>query len=137
MKHVKLFENFDQYEFGRIYKDLEVRCGDIRKLAIHISNDDIDIIKSNFGDKYYVSPQLILCTGSNEITGVIVTPSTKPRIMNCVYILYMGDYTYGVIYYEKTESIRGVREELTKLFVCDGMDDVIKCLHENLWEIEN
>jgi len=132
-RYVKMYESFDRYDFGRIYKDLEVIYDDMRKLAIDISYDDIDLIKADFGDEYYVSPRRILCVGGNEITGVIVAPSISPRIMNCVYILYMGDYTYGVMYNEKAESIRRISENIVKLFVCDGIDDVIKCLHENLW----
>ncbi len=134
MKYIKLFESFDRYEFGQKFGNLEQICGDIKRAAIKMTGDEVDILKAEFGEQYYVSPQLILCFGG-EVLGAMVAPSVKPRLMNCVYILSLGDYIYGLVYYEREENFRrGVIEKISKIFICDAMEEVVDNLHAHLWK---
>jgi hypothetical protein len=134
MKYIKLFENFDPYDFGRIGGDLESRYNDIRKMAVEMSDDAINMIKNEFSDEYYASAQTILCYGG-EKTGAIVATSTKPRIMNNALIISLPDYIYCVVFTEKEESIRGVSQKITKIFSCDDIEMTLECLRTNLWKI--
>lgn len=134
MKHLKVFENFDKYDFGRKYGNLVDIYGDIKRAAINMTRDEINVIKTAFGDKYHVAPNLMPCFGK-EKTGTLVTSSVKPRLLNCAYILSMGDYVYGVVFYERKQSIRGMAENITKIFICDDLEMVIECISEYQKEI--
>jgi len=118
-KYIKLFENFDQYNFGvPIYTDLEEQYLEMLKLAIDLSDDEITYIKAaiNYDDvdvveNYYKN------VGSMFID-VLVDEGEY------YYVYSLGDYCYCLAVMDDSS------DDVMAIIPFDGLDSIISHIIE-------
>ena len=117
MKYIKLYENFDRYEFGKFNNEgsnLINKHEEILNNRVEFIKNEIDIIIEYLSNREIEYDR-------NEISILAILDNTET-----LYDIYsLGDYCYAMVEYELYNISQNIIKEIS---IYDGIDDLLEDL---------
>lgn len=124
MKHLKLYENFDQYEFGEFTDDLLDRYAQMQKIASG----------KTFTTEQKEQVKKIIPNYTTFMGWIDFTRADNANQIRQNYRVYnMGDYCYGIIKF--TNHFNKETVSIEKIWVIDDFDNLLIKLQEIVDEL--
>lgn len=124
MKHLKIYENFDQYEFGEFTDDLLDRYSQMQKLASG----------KVFSDEQKAQVKEIIPNYTRFMGWIDFTRADNTNRIRQNYRVYnMGDFCYGIIKF--TNHFNKDNVSIEKIWVIDDFDNLLVTLQRIVDEL--
>ncbi len=126
MKHLKLFESFDRYEFGHF--------DNVESNAVRMEYVERNLINFTREEREAIEQSLESCEIEYELNryDIIVTKDEGDYARELISIFSLGDYCYVVAQYDRfyNEEVDELVEIYHDVWVIDQMDELIEKLDQ-------
>lgn len=119
-KYIKLFENFDRYDFGLREGDLSHEFSSLYDSSVLLDNDDIESLCELFGEKYLI----IEYPKSGPTRSISFESKHDSSSSVCVY--YHGDYCYSLMVWNNDTK------DIIAIHTVDTFESTVEILTEIL-----